>query len=111
MAKKQALKRSSIQDTASHLDVMSVDAASPTPLYHQIFAQLRDAILQGSITDQSYLPSEQAISHRFGVSRITAKRSLDELAAAGLAVREQGRGTRVNSRPGRIVVRGGISSL
>ncbi len=89
----------------------SIDATTPTPLYHQIFSQLRDAILNGVFADQSYLPSEQEISRQFSVSRITAKRSLDELAAAGLAIREQGRGTRVNSAPGRVTVTRGISSL
>jgi GntR family transcriptional regulator len=111
MKKRQALRKTSAPMVPSPLSNMSADAASPTPLYHQIFEQLRNAVLAGEFADQSYLPSEQEISQRFGVSRITAKRSLDEMAAAGLAVREQGRGTRVNSAPGRTVVRGGISSL
>lgn len=110
MASKQAPRRSAT-DAARRLAVMSVDAAAATPLYHQIFSQLRDAILAGGYADQSFLPSEQEISHQFGVSRITAKRSLDELAAAGLAVREQGRGTRVHVTSGRIAVKGGIASL
>jgi len=111
MKKRQALRKTSAPGAQSQLAHMSVDAAAPVPLYHQIFEQLRNAVLAGGFTDQSYLPSEQEISQRFGVSRITAKRSLDEMAAAGLAVREQGRGTRVNSTPGRTMVRGGISSL
>ena len=90
---------------------LSIDTDSPTPLYHQIFSQLREAILSGAICDQSYLPSEHDISVALGVSRITAKRSLDELAAAGLAIREQGRGTRVNATPGRTAMQGGISGL
>src|SRR5262245_35798965 len=103
MAKKQAV-RGSGQATADQLNPMSVDTASPTPLYHQIYAQLRDAILSGGFANQRFLPSEQEISHQLGVSRITAKRALDELAAAGLVIREQGRGTRVNATPGRTVI-------
>ncbi len=110
MARKQTLKRSSTA-AVGRLPAMSVDAASPTPLYHQIFSQLRDAVLAGGFADQSFLPSEQKISQQFGVSRITAKRSLDELAAAGLAIREQGRGTRVTVASGGTVVKGGIASL
>lgn len=90
---------------------MSIDQSMQTPLYHQIFAQLRDAIVRGRFRDDAFLPSEQELSTQFGVSRITAKRALDELAAAGLAVREQGRGTRVRSAPGRLVVQGRISGL
>src|SRR5687768_6670605 len=77
----------------------SVDATSPTPLYHQIFVLLREKIYRGDYKIDSYLPSEQEIVVSFGVSRITAKRALDEIAAAGLAVREQGRGTRVCIKP------------
>lgn len=39
------------------------------------------------------LPSEKRICEEFGVSRITARKALDELVASGLVVREQGRGS------------------
>lgn len=110
MTQKSMSSRSS-QEPGRPLALMSVDARLPTPLYHQIFAQLREAIARGGFADDSFLPSEQELSIQLGVSRITAKRALDELAATGLAVREQGRGTRVHSSPGRIVVRGRISGL
>ena len=45
------------------------------------------------------VPGEQDLTEEFGVSRITAKRALNELADAGLVVRERGRGTRVVQRP------------
>jgi GntR family transcriptional regulator len=88
-----------------------VDPDSPAPLYHQIFVLLRDKIYQGDYKLDSYLPGEQEIAASFGVSRITAKRALDELAGAGLAVREQGRGTRVCIRPRGVSVRGGVEGL
>jgi GntR family transcriptional regulator len=109
MAEKATVRRS--RDSGGQFARMKVDTESPIPLYHQIFALLRDAISGGGFGERSFLPSEQELSQQFGVSRITAKRSLDELAAAGFVIREQGRGTRVNPAPGRIVVRGGIASL
>jgi len=72
-----------------------VDAASPTPLYHQIYLILRDEILSGERPRGALLPGEKDLIEIFAVSRITAKRALNELAAAGLVVRERGRGTRV----------------
>jgi len=111
MAKKSTRNATRGQKNADRLDLMSVDPGLPTPLYHQIFSQLRDAIARGKFADNTFLPSEQELSAQFSVSRITAKRALDELAAAGLAIREQGRGTRVHSAPGRTVVRGRISGL
>lgn len=66
-----------------------------TPLYHQIYLILRSKILDGEYGPGEYLPGERDIEQLFDVSRITAVRSLNELAAAGLVVRERGRGTRV----------------
>ncbi len=73
----------------------------PTPLYHQMFTLLRDRILNGEIPRGSRIPTEFDLAEGFGVSRITAKRALDELAAEGLVERRRGKGTHVihRSRP------------
>lgn len=76
-----------------------VNDKSPTPLYHQVYLFLRNGILNSEFPDGSLLPGEQETSNMFGVSRITAKRALNELAAEGLCVREKGRGTRVTFKP------------
>lgn len=65
----------------------------PTPLYHQIYVLLREKIVSGDYADGSLIPSEHEIEKVFDVSRITAKRALDELAAEGLVARQRGRGT------------------
>ncbi len=88
-----------------------IDANYPAPLYHQIFSLLRDRIYEGDFPGGSFLPGEQELAAHFNVSRITAKRALDEIAAAGLAVREQGRGTRVCITPRSTSVRGGVEGL
>ncbi len=88
-----------------------IDARHPTPLYHQIFLILRGRIEDGSYPDGSLLPSEQALSALYGVSRITAKRALDELAVAGLAIRERGRGTWVRFESPAPVVRSSVEGL
>lgn len=73
----------------------------PTPLYHQMFRLLRDRILNGEIPRGERIPTEFELATAFGVSRITAKRALDELAAEGLVERRRGKGTHVihNLRP------------
>lgn len=73
----------------------SAPAQDRTPLYHRIFLVLRNKIEDGEYQEGEYLPSEREIEAEYGVSRITAVRALNELAAVGLVVREQGRGTRV----------------
>ncbi len=70
-----------------------------SPLYHQICVVLKSKIQSGELALGAYLPSENEIAVEFSVSRITAKRALNELARAGLVIREQGRGTRVISQP------------
>lgn len=65
----------------------------PTPLYHQIYVLLREKIVSGDYEDGSLIPSEHELEKIFNVSRITAKRALDELAADGLVARQRGRGT------------------
>jgi GntR family transcriptional regulator len=81
------------------LPLSRVDPASRVPLYHQIYVVLRNLIYSGRLGPGEVVPGEQELAESFGVSRITAKRALNEMAAAGLVVRERGRGTRVVLRP------------
>ncbi len=76
-----------------------LDANTRVPLYHQIFLILRNRIYGGDLAAGERVPGEQELAAEFRVSRITAKRALNELADAGLVVRERGRGTRVIKRP------------
>ncbi|WP_274626946.1 GntR family transcriptional regulator [Arvimicrobium flavum] len=64
-----------------------------------MFVLLRNRIYSGEISPGELIEGEQELCKEFGVSRITAKRALNELANAGLVVRERGKGTRVVKRP------------
>lgn len=66
-----------------------------SPLYHQILLILKQRIAEGAWRPGDVVPGEQELAEIYGVSRVTAKRALDELASAGLVKRERGRGTRV----------------
>jgi len=76
-------------------ELSSVDRKTAVPLYHQIFVQLRDEIVSGSRPHGSLVPTEQELSDTFGVSRITARRALDELALQHFVERKRRVGTRV----------------
>ena len=54
------------------------------PLYAQVADQLRAAIAGGSIEVGAELPKEAEIADRFGVSLITVRQALRDLAADGL---------------------------
>jgi GntR family transcriptional regulator len=97
---------------ARHVEAgAGVNSRLPTPLYHQIYLILRDRITDGSTAADTNLPSEMELTTLYGVSRITAKRALNELAAEGLVVRERGRGTRVRAMPPAPPLRASIEGL
>jgi len=78
------------------------------PLYHQIFLQLREEITSGERAYSSRLPTEQELSLSYGVSRITARRALDELAENHLVERKRRVGTHVIFRPPATPIQGNI---
>jgi GntR family transcriptional regulator len=75
-----------------------LDHGPGMPLYQQIFMILRNRIESGEIRPGERLPGEQELAADLGVSRITCKRALNELAECGLVIRQRGRGTRVLDR-------------
>jgi GntR family transcriptional regulator len=95
MTRKGAALRKSVPTMA---DNGGIDARLKAPLYHQIFLVLRDGILDGRYRYGDVLPSEHELAGRYGVSRITAKHAMTELANAGLVTRARGRGTTVQYR-------------
>ena len=58
-------------------------ALARVPLYHQLYSVLRESILDGTIPYDAQMPTEQQLAATFDVSRITAKRAMDELAGEG----------------------------
>jgi GntR family transcriptional regulator len=66
---------------------------SGTPLYEQIVAQVRAAILSGELQPGQPLPSLRKLAEELRVSLITTTRAYNDLAAEGLIVNAQGRGS------------------
>lgn len=86
-------------DTALPAPLPAISLAAKVPLYQQIYLILRDQIMSGTYSAGDVLPSEFELGRIYGVSRITAKQALAELAAAGLAKRYRGKGTLVSDTP------------
>ena len=85
----------SIEDLLKVKAAGSINANVPTPLYYQLYSLLKSLILDGSIGHSQRLPAEGQLAEMFDVSRITAKRAMDELAQDGLIERRRGRGSHV----------------
>ncbi|WP_286247115.1 GntR family transcriptional regulator [Streptomyces graminofaciens] len=63
------------------------------PLYVQIRREFEAKIRDGALPPGSRLPSEMDICTEYGVSRATAQRVLNDLAEAGLVIRQRRHGT------------------
>lgn len=69
---------------------------SGEPSYRRIVRVLEDRIQSGEYPPGHRLPPERELCEIFGVSRITARQALSELAQRRLVVRHQGQGTFVS---------------
>ena len=67
------------------------------PLYHRIYTVLTEQIQDGEYPPGSKLPGEMTLARQFDVSRVTIRRTLDQLERHGLIERLQGRGTFVRA--------------
>ncbi len=86
---------SSIAEIFSKSQMQALQRNEPTPLYFRLYSLLKNAILDGTIGNGAQMPTEQQLAESFGVSRITAKRAMDELAAEDMVVRHRGKGSHV----------------
>jgi len=68
-----------------------------SPLYRQIAERLTKSLDEGEWKPGEPIPSELELAGRFKVSQGTVRKAIDDLAAANLLVRRQGKGTFVAS--------------
>lgn len=76
-----------------------VTPAAGVPLHRQMFLVLHDEIVRGALDPGDPLPTEQSMCDQFGVSRITVRRALADLADAGFIERKHGVGSFVLAHP------------
>lgn len=78
------------------MDSFILDRHSVVPLYYQIQQHLLQDICSGRLKPGKLLPSEELISKRLRVSRMTARQALKSLCSRGLAFSQRGKGTFVS---------------
>jgi GntR family transcriptional regulator len=88
-----------------------IDEDSGVPLYQQIYDLLRQHIIDGTLRHNERLPAEADFIEALGVSRITIKRAMNELAVAGLVRRQRGLGTVVIYDSDAPTVRGSFETM
>lgn len=74
---------------------VDLDRSSPVPLYYQVSRQIEAAIDTGELAPGDKLENEISLADRWGLSRPTMRRAIQELVDKGLLVRRRGIGTQV----------------
>ena len=65
-----------------HMDII-ISNADNSPIYEQIYRQIKSGILRGSLQEGDMLPSIRALAKDLRISVITTKRAYDELEKDG----------------------------
>jgi GntR family transcriptional regulator / MocR family aminotransferase len=80
--------------TQKHTSII-LDPTVSTPLYKQLYEELRSAILRGQLQAGARLPSTRAFALELGISRATVQLTFAQLSAEGYLQGRAGSGTYV----------------
>ncbi len=69
-----------------------LDNKNGTPIYDQIYTQIKDQIIRGALKADEMLPSIRGLAKDLRISFITTKRAYDELEKEGFIYTVQGKG-------------------
>lgn len=83
--------------SSSVLSSLLLDERLSEPLYRQLYARLRDAVLNRHLAPGTRLPSSRALASELGLARGTVALAYELLAAEGFVVVQGAAGTRVNT--------------
>ena len=75
-----------------------INNTSGVPIYEQIYAQLKNEIISGSLKENEPLPSIRGLAKGLRISVITTKRAYEELERSGYIYTLTGKGSFVAKR-------------
>ena len=75
-----------------------IDNKTGTPIYEQIYAQLKAQIISGALEEDALLPSIRSLAKDLRISVITTKRAYDELEREGFIYTVAGKGSFVAAK-------------
>jgi len=75
------------------LAFISIDRESSSPKYLQLYAQIRDAVVNGKLKPGERMPSSRALALELGISRNSVVTAYDQLSIEGYLTGETGSGT------------------
>ncbi|MFJ9732974.1 GntR family transcriptional regulator [Streptomyces sp. NPDC101171] len=77
----------------------ALDPMSARPLYIQLADVIAKQIATGKLAPDRPIPSENHLAEEYGVARLTARRTAQELRERGLIVTVRGKGSFVVEQP------------
>jgi len=75
---------------------LQLDEKRPTPLYRQVYEQIREKILSGELPPGTRLPPTRKLAGAYQVARVTISTAYRQLEAEGYAASKVGAGTYVS---------------
>ena len=84
-------------NTSELFTTLALDRASATPLFRQLYAQVKEAVLRGILTPGMRLPPTRELCTLLSVSRQTVLNAYDLLIAEGFLDGTVGKGTFISS--------------
>lgn len=75
-----------------------IDNKNGTPIYEQIYTQIREQILSGALQEDELLPSIRGLAKDLRISFITTKRAYEELEKDGFLYTLPGKGCYVAAK-------------
>lgn len=69
-----------------------IDNKNGSPIYDQIYSQIKSQIINGSLAEDEMLPSIRNLAKDLRISFITTKRAYEELEKEGFIYTVQGKG-------------------
>lgn len=78
--------------------LIRIDPASPLPLFEQLAAQVRAAVLRGELVSGDRLPSARDLGESLDVNQHTVLRAYQLLRDEGLVELRRGRGALITAR-------------
>lgn len=79
--------------------MLYIDKTNKTPIYEQLYSQLMEAIMSGSIAPGSALPATRRLAEDLAISRNTVNKAYHQLAAEGYIQPRAGSGFTINPIP------------
>jgi GntR family transcriptional regulator len=77
---------------------LTIDNKISTPIYDQIYCQIKDQIIGGALLEHQQLPSIRGLAKDLRISFITTKRAYEELEKDGFIYTLQAKGCYVAPR-------------